>query len=50
VGISTGPLVVGPITAVEISAGAGARKEISCSLENTPGDTICSAMSIWVIF
>ena len=38
VGSSTGPLTVGPMKAAPASTGAGWIKEISFSLDNTPGD------------
>jgi hypothetical protein len=38
----TGPLAVGPTSAVEISPAAGVTKDRSFSLEKTPGDKILS--------
>ena len=44
VGSSTGPFTVGPKRAAPASVGAGAIKEISFSLANTPGEINVSAM------
>jgi hypothetical protein len=46
VGSSTGPLTVGPMKAAPASTGAGWIKEISFSLDNTPGDINVSAMLV----
>jgi hypothetical protein len=40
-------LTAGPTTAVDTSAGAGVKNEVSCSLVKTPGDTILSAIVVW---